>query len=163
MQVADLLGEKQLSAIENLTQKQADKAIAFVQQEEAAIQTRLIQAYVDGDKGLKLIIQEYLTELTEIHYASQSIEINPFAKDNPIETKFLPTLDIIIKALNTDPAFEAEPLKPAQKDLLAYANKIKTGLESRISLEGKLKGSLSKLMGSDVIMGALAGAPLKIR
>lgn len=158
MQVADILGEKRLEGLANLTQNQANKATAFVQKEEAEFQKLLAKAYVDGDRGLKIILQEYLVELSTIYYDSQSVEINPFDNDNPIQEKYLPTLDLIINALNTDPAFDAEPLKPAQKVLLGYANKIKSALKSRISLEGKLKGSLSKLMGSDVVMGALAGA-----
>lgn len=115
MQVADILGEKRLEGLANLTQNQANKATAFVQKEEAEFQKLLAKAYVDGDRGLKIILQEYLEELSTIYYDSQSVEINPFDNDNPIQEKYLPTLDLIINALNTDPAFDAEPLKPAQK------------------------------------------------
>lgn len=133
------LAKKRLEGLANLTQNQANKATAFVQKEEAEFQKLLAKAYVDGDRGLKIILQEYLEELSTIYYDSQSVEINPFDNDNPIQEKYLPTLDLIINALNTDPAFDAEPLKPAQKVLLGYANKIKSALKSRISLEGKLK------------------------
>lgn len=155
LESANVIDAARLSALAEMTQKQSDKLMAVVAQEESQVQEQLKNAYLEKDSSIQVAIQEYTQELSKLYYDSSSISADDITEGS------LPTLDVIVKTIDTDPIFDTDKLQPAKIALLNYAKKIKTQLESRTSLEGRLKNSLSKLIGSDVVMGALAGAATK--
>jgi LAS superfamily LD-carboxypeptidase LdcB len=161
LSAVNVLGESRKMALEDLTQKQMEKLTGAVAQEEEQVQAQLTDAFLQKDSNIKDAVKEYTEELSELYYESSSADISPFSKTNVITKKYLPTLNIIVDAINNDPIFETNDLTATRNALLKYAKKIRTQLESRLTLGGKLKGSVSKLMGSNVVMGALAGAATK--
>lgn len=155
LQSANVIDATRLSALADMSQRQSDKLMSVVAQEETQLQKQLKTTYLENDSNIQNAIQTYTEELSKLYYDSSSSSINNIVEGT------LPTLDVIVNAINEDPIFNNDKLTPAKTALLNYAKKIKTQLESRISLEGRLKNSVLKLIGNDAVIGALAGAATK--
>jgi lysozyme len=147
-----------LNVIRDLSQKDADKLVGFVEKEEQRVAVSLKQASEQQNEPLLNLIDFYREELQSLYYDSSQNADSLIGGDKPLQKEYLPRLDLIIKNIKSDKVLtqfkQTEPL-------LALAEKIKQKLTERTSRVGKLKDVGRRLVKSDIAASVLAGAATK--
>lgn len=155
-------------ALADLSEGEMNRTIKKVLNEESEVQKALAFSYNMGTQQLQSAMEDYTKNLSELYWKSTKISTGLGARGKDIiEKEYIPEIELIINQINKDPLFNDPKLstkathKAFRDPLLKYANKIKSELEKRVSISGRLGSTVKSLVRSDVVAGVLAGAASK--